>query len=154
MSLREAAASDSRLLWTWRNDDNTRIWFFKPEPVTYDEHRTWLAEKLRDPAARLLVIQDDRQQDIGQARLDLDNEKGAEIAISIDKSARNKGYGALALSLTCKYAAEKLGVERVTARIKAGNQASIRAFTQAGFVSTGTMKFKGQRAVKMIWSRQ
>lgn len=153
LSLREATAADGRLLREWRNDDATRVWFFDPEPVSRAEHERWLAAKLADPAAKLLIIRDERQRDIGQVRLEPDGEKGADISISIAAAARDRGYGAAALRLACRYAAEVMGIETVTARIKADNQASIRAFAKAGFADNGTRPFKRQEAVEMIWRK-
>ena len=154
LSLRTVEEKDCRLLWKWRNEYETRKWFFEPEYVPYDEHQNWFSKKLHDPKTKILIILAEERREIGQVRLELSDDKSAEVDISIVSNERNKGYGAQALSLACQYAWEKLNVARLIAHIKEGNQASINAFTKAGFISSGLVEFKGHKALEMVWSWQ
>ena len=154
LSLRIAEEKDCRLLWQWRNERDTRKWFFESEYVSYGEHQNWFFQKLHSPNTRILILVADEGQEVGQVRFDINDDKSAEIDISIASNERNKGYGAGTLRLACQYVSEKLNVARVIAHVKEGNQASIRAFAKAGFISVGLVDFKGHQALEMVWSRK
>lgn len=64
----------------------------------------------------------------------------AGIGIVIDKKFRNSGYGKSALKVLIEYAFSTLALHQLYCRILNTNMASIRLFTNAGFIITGTRK--------------
>ena len=150
LSLRPAEEGDCGLLWQWRNEENTRKWSFNTDYVPYEEHKSWFLSKLNSADSKLLIVSDEREREIGQVRFDISQSKSAEINISIEASKRNEGYGSAALKLACQHALEKFNIAKVIAHIREENEASIRAFTKAGFVSKGSLDFKGHKAIKMV----
>jgi len=154
LSLRPAEDGDCELLWRWRNELNTRKWVFNSTYVPYQEHKAWFMDKLNSPDAQILVILDENKEAIGQVRLDISPDKSAEIGTSIEASQRNKGYGSAALKLACQYGRDEFNITRVIAHVKEGNQASITAFTKAGFRNKGSQDFKGHKAIEMVWEEK
>jgi RimJ/RimL family protein N-acetyltransferase len=134
--LRPATASDAELLLEWRNDPKTREASFQQEPIGVEEHRAWLAGRLDDPDSALLVIEIDGKP-AGSIRLDRHGDEEAEIHIVVAPGRRGGGLASMALDLASERAAELLGVRRVRARVKPGNEASLRAFHSAGFKPAG-----------------
>lgn len=151
VSLRPAEERDCELLWQWRNEENTRKWSFDTAYIPYEEHKSWLLSKLNNVDSEILIVLDEGKKAIGQVRFDMSPDGSAEVDISIINKERGKGYGSNALRLACQYVRGELNITRVIAYIKGENEASIGAFTKAGFINKGALEFKGHKAVKMIW---
>lgn len=154
LSLRPAEIGDCELLWQWRNEETTRRSSFNSSYIPCEEHRKWFENTLGRGTSKILIILNEDKGEIGQVRLDMADENSVEVNISIDAKERNKGYGSTALRFTCQYAKDVLNIAKVIAHIKEENRASINAFSKAGFIEGGTLNFKGQRAIKMIWEQQ
>ena len=154
LSLRLAEEGDSKLLWQWRNEENTRKWSFNSAYVPYEEHENWFSNKLNSADSLILIVSDKGQNNIGQVRLDIRHDGSAEVNISISAKERNKGYGSDALRLACQYALGKLNITKIIAHIKDENKASIRAFTKAGFINIGSLEFERHKAIEMLWEWQ
>src|SRR6185503_8186382 len=46
VTLRPATAADEALLLVWANDVGTRAAGFRPDPISAEDHRRWLADRL------------------------------------------------------------------------------------------------------------
>ena len=152
LSIKLAEEKDCDLLWRWRNEADTQNWSFNSGYITYEEHKQWFLDKLHSTNTKILIILNNKREEIGQVRFDITGDRASEIGISIDSKRRNKRYGSSALMLACRYAFEKFGIVKVIAHIKTGNQASINAFANAGFIDKGEQDFKGHKAIKMMWT--
>jgi RimJ/RimL family protein N-acetyltransferase len=131
-SLRPATMSDAELLLEWRNDPKTREASFQQGPIGLEEHREWLAARLDDPDCALFVIELEGRP-AGSVRLDGEGDEEAEIHVVVAPESRGGGLASMALDLASEQAGELLGVRWVRARVKSGNEASLRAFRSAGF---------------------
>ncbi|MFC1911838.1 UDP-2,4-diacetamido-2,4,6-trideoxy-beta-L-altropyranose hydrolase [Chloroflexota bacterium] len=152
LKLRLATPDDCRLLWKWANDPNTRTASFASGFIPWEEHVDWFQQKLADPCCILYIVVGEKNIPLGQVRFDRDTGESAEVSISITNVESNKGYGSAALKLACQRIVRESGVRKLTARIKKWNEASIRAFTRAGFTNAGLQDYKGQKVVEMTWS--
>ena len=151
LSLRPAEERDCELIWQWKNEGNTRKWSFDADYIPYEEHERWFLSKLNSANSEILIVLDESKREIGQVRFDINPDGSAEVDISISVRERNKGYGSAALRLACQYALRKFNIARIVAHIKEGNEASVSAFTKAGFINKGPLDFKGHKAIEMIW---
>ncbi len=135
MQVRPAATADAALLLSWANDPDTRAASFHPGPIVPDEHAKWLSQTLTMPSRRLFVGLLEGQP-IGQVRLDATRDGEAEIGISVAPDRRGQGLGAglLAAAVEAGRADPELAIERFVARVRVGNEASMRLFEGAGFV--------------------
>ena len=152
LSIKLAEEKDCDLLWQWRNEADTQNWSFNSGYITYEEHKQWFLDKLHSTNTKILIVLNNDREEIGQVRFDINGDRASEIGISIDRKKRNKGYGSSALMLACRYASKNFGIAKVIAHIKTGNQASINAFANAGFIDKGEQAFKGHKAIKMVWT--
>jgi len=132
LSLRPAAQADATLLWQWRNDDHARAMSRQPGVVPWETHVAWLARRLADGDAMLLIgVQGD--QPVGVVRFDRRADGVAEVSIAIAADFRGRGLGKPLLQCGCERA-DRAGFARVfDAEIKADNLASRRIFEGSGF---------------------
>jgi RimJ/RimL family protein N-acetyltransferase len=132
IALRPATAEDAQLLLDWRNDPEARAASFEGEEIAMEGHRKWLAGRLADPGCALFVVERDGVP-AGSVRLEREGTDAAEIHIAIAREARGGGLASATLREASERAGELLGAAVVRARVKPGNEASLRAFGSAGF---------------------
>ncbi|GAA1531594.1 GNAT family N-acetyltransferase [Nocardioides humi] len=134
LALRPATAEDAERLLTWRNEPATRAASLSTDEIDLPTHRAWLAARLRDPDCRLLIVEHD-DEPVGQVRLDRGGADGAtaEVSIGLAAAARGRGVGTRALRLLEEPARAWPEVRALTARVRTGNAASVRAFLAAGY---------------------
>ncbi len=152
-SLRKAEAKDCRFIWELRNEEGVRKSSFNSAPIPYEEHEKWYSSILGSEDTQMFVVLDKDRKEIGQIRFDVGDDGDAEINISIAAIYRNRGYGSTAIRLGCKYVLEDAGIKRIVAHVKIENQASMTAFSRAGFTNEGPTEFKGQKANQMVYYR-
>ena len=133
-TLKPATAKDCKILWQWRNDPNARKYFTNTEYVPYQEHKEWFKASLQNENRYIFIILQ-KNTNIGMVRFDVEPaSKGAAIHINISPEHRHQDIGRKVLKEASHYALSNLGIDSVIARIKKENEASIRAFTYAGFI--------------------
>lgn len=149
--LRAAGQTDAARLLAWRNDPSANRWFSSSTRVSTDQHVAWLEQTLADPNRILLIIEGD-EQPLGQVRLDLDG-PSATVSITVDAGTRGRGVGRAALDETTRLAGQ-LGLERLEARIKPGNAASLAAFAAAGFAAWASDRSSGETLLHWVDERR
>jgi len=154
VSLRPAEEKDCALIWRWRNDESTRIWFGDTAPIPYQDHKKWFFNKLNSSDTQILIVLNEESKEIGQVRFHLISSRTAEIRVIIDPAERGKGYGSSAIKASCEYAFKELGVEEIIAYIKKENEPSIKAFIKAGFTNLGLKDFGMIRSIEMVLKRE
>lgn len=131
--LRTVNAEDVDLLYAWANDPVVRRNAFHTEPIAYENHVEWFAEKLADKSVYHYILCAG-EIPVGQIRLDT---AGGEALIdySIGAQYRGKGYGSRMLALVKEQLAiDKIpGVTKLVGQVKYENRASARVFEKCGF---------------------
>ena len=141
--LRPATAGDAEQLRAWRNDPHTRAMSLNTSEVSPSDHAAWLASSL-DSKDRLLLLAELDGLTIGTVRLDQHGTRQVEISLALAPEVRGKRL-AVPLLRSAESVVRQNGDTRIVARIKAGNEPSIRAFKGAGYygftndVRTGLM---------------
>jgi spore coat polysaccharide biosynthesis predicted glycosyltransferase SpsG/RimJ/RimL family protein N-acetyltransferase len=136
IELRLAQQSDARQLWEWANEPFTRAMSFSQTAIPWEDHLEWFMARVSSPATRLFVGSLGGRP-IGQARFDLGDGQ-AEIAISLDAAERGRGRGAALVAAATRHLFGETDVERVVARVRPENDASVRTFVDAGYAFDGT----------------
>lgn len=147
LRVRPATADDEGLLWGWANDPAVRSSSFSPEPIPLEDHRTWLASRLADPASRLAIVELSDGIPLGQVRLDIDGDR-ARLDYSIEAGHRGAGWAAPMLDAAIRSVWDDpaLGlVARIDAEVRPGNDASSRALRAADFVAGPDGSAEGRR---------
>jgi LmbE family N-acetylglucosaminyl deacetylase/RimJ/RimL family protein N-acetyltransferase len=136
LELRPAGPADEQLLLGWRNDPDVRRFAFEQEEIPPETHRAWFAEKLASPDASIAIVEEGGTA-VGQVRMDRTAHDQAQVDIAIASDARGRGLGRRTLRAALEAVrAEWRDVSHVRAFVKPDNEASLRAFTAAGFEET------------------
>jgi predicted dehydrogenase/RimJ/RimL family protein N-acetyltransferase len=139
VELRAARREDAELLLAWRNDADTRRWSLSSQEIAPEQHRRWLERVLSEDSAQLWVIEDGARP-VGQVRVDAGDDGAGQVHIALAPQARGRGIGAAALTQACARALAQPRVRGLHARVKQGNEASLRAFDRAGFRAVGAVQ--------------
>lgn len=132
ITMRPAETKDCRLLWKWRNDPETRRNSFNTDYIPYKTHKEWFEKSLKS-RDRVILIAMRNNTEIGEIRFDVKKDKSAEIDVCVAPEHRGKGFGSGIIKEGTMYALNNLNTHRVLARIKKGNERSVKAFSNAGF---------------------
>ncbi|MBN3926045.1 UDP-2,4-diacetamido-2,4,6-trideoxy-beta-L-altropyranose hydrolase [Nostoc sp. NMS4] len=147
--LRSVQQNDCQLLWEWSNAPEIRAVSFSSKSILWEDHVQWFKSKLINPNCIFYIAINKNNVPIGQIRYDIENYE-AIVSMSIDPNFRNQDYGSSLIKLACKKLFSELDVNRINAYIKPSNQASIRAFSKAGFQSMGITTVQGNQAILLI----
>jgi spore coat polysaccharide biosynthesis predicted glycosyltransferase SpsG/RimJ/RimL family protein N-acetyltransferase len=139
VALRPATAADARLLWTWANEPQVRAMAFSSDPIDWDDHLAWLADRLSGGGSWIYVAGASGEGGPwGQVRFDRVAEGEVDTDVSIDARHRGRRLGApLLAAATERLRADCVGLRRVHARVRRANRASAAAFWLAGFRPVG-----------------
>jgi RimJ/RimL family protein N-acetyltransferase len=134
VSVRKALLDDSRDVWLWRNDEQTRKMSVSEQPIEWSSHETWFSQLLQNPKFSIFVGTDSEGKKIGMCRFDLASDTGcAVVSINLNPEMRGKQLSAVFLAEAMKVFFETASCD-LTALIKKENKASIRCFERCGFV--------------------
>lgn len=131
---RLATETDRDRLLDWRNDPETRAMSRSTAPVDPVTHARWLAAVLRDPDRVLVIGEDPGGWHLGMVRFDLARlEHGlvAEASLNLAPEARGRGIAAPLLRDAERWL--RPPPDRLVARVRPDNPASLRAFERAGY---------------------
>ncbi|RSK24743.1 UDP-2,4-diacetamido-2,4,6-trideoxy-beta-L-altropyranose hydrolase [Hymenobacter metallilatus] len=132
--LRPVTATDSDQLLAWTNEPAVRQFSFNPTPVPRPAHEQWLAARLLDPNALLLLAQDAATgRPAGLIRFAVDGEE-ATLSYLLDAGYRGRGLAPLLLLAGTRRVLEHFPrVRRVLGQVQQVNVASVKAFERAGY---------------------
>ena len=140
LRLREVTSDDACLLWRWANEPEVRAMAFDPDPIPWEDHQAWLTERLQRSETAFYVALNEAGEPWAQVRFDRHDDRPGrmEVSVSIDRAHRGRGVGGpLLVAASRRLVADHPDVHAIDARIKAENQASMKAFDRAGFVRVG-----------------
>ncbi|MBN3905793.1 MAG: UDP-2,4-diacetamido-2,4,6-trideoxy-beta-L-altropyranose hydrolase [Nostoc sp. NMS1] len=147
--LRSVQQDDCRLLWEWSNAPEVRGVSFSSKSILWEDHVQWFKSKLINPNCIFYIAINKNDIPIGQIRYDIENSE-AIVSMNIDPNFRNQDYGSSLIKLACKKLFSDFDVNRINAYTKPSNQASVRAFSKAGFQSMGITTLQGHQAILLI----
>lgn len=141
--LRPITAEDTEMVVRWRNQPGVVGNFIYRKPVSCEEHRDWLANKVfKGLVHQFVVCMNEGDIPLGSVYLQsfAKEHRRAESGIYLDEQACGKGVGTEAVKLLVRYAFEALGMHKLTARVLAHNMASRRLHEKAGYVQEAYLK--------------
>ncbi|MCR5011110.1 MAG: GNAT family N-acetyltransferase [Lachnospiraceae bacterium] len=137
LNLRRMTVNDTENIIAWRNKPFVVERFIYKMPVTADDHRKWIREKVETGIVeQFVIVVKESGQEIGSVYLQkIDHEKhSAEYGIFIgEEDALGKGYGSEAMELILKYAEERLGISTVDLRVLEDNASAMHVYEKNGF---------------------
>ena len=131
--LRDAAASDARTMWEWRNAPVTRHASRLAQEIPFDAHQAWLTRALADPARHLFIARFG-QVDVGVIRFDqLADGASYEVSLYLDPTLHGIGLGHAMLAAGEAAMAQRCGALVVHAEVLSDNPGSRRLFIASGY---------------------
>ena len=139
MKIRNINQKDSKDLFKWRNNYESKNISFEIKKITLKEHEKWFKESNISPN-KTLYLGDYNGIKIGVCRYEFRSKKNiSEILININPNERVKGYGKNLLTNDIKtYLKNKNCI--LIAKIKEDNIFSFQVFNSAGFLATKKKK--------------
>lgn len=128
---RDASEDDARLLFEWRNDEETRRRSRNSDPVDWAAHVEWLRRSLASPERRLLIVEHDSRP-VGTVRWDRLAPQRWEVSITVAPQQRGRRLASSILSVG-ERAMTSDGLVTLVAVVHVQNEASLRLFTAAGY---------------------
>lgn len=149
LRLRKVRYSDRKLLWDWANETTVRKVSFSSAKIPWEDHVNWFDSLLNNSNCIIYIGVNQDDSPIGQIRYNIENSE-AVISISIAKEFRALGYGTNLIWLASEKIFDVTSIKKIHAYIKASNYASIRAFTNAGFLQESKTEVQGQLAIHLV----
>ncbi len=168
LRLRRACADDSRLLWEWANDPQVRASSFSSQPIPWETHAAWFAEKINNERSLTLIADDHAGTSIGQIRFDCRSDKANEtrlnqnvpdeksqsaweVDVSIAPQMRGRGMASRLIRQGVQVFLRAYPHGSIHALVKTANAASIKAFERAGFRRVGEEQIRGNAAIHFVF---
>ncbi len=145
--MRRARLSDSKILWKWANDAETRRQSLSATQISWNEHEQWFDSKLNLDSCHMFIVEDGNGQPVGSFRVDIEGDAGV-VSVSIASKSRGKGYGVSAIIMGSWLISGYPHIRRLDAFVKTGNEASCNAFAKAGYSLVGETSVKGSRCLR------
>ena len=133
IQFRKASLNDMALYYKWANDKFVREHSFNSEPIELQKHVTWFNEKISEPDCLMLVFYNELSENIGQVRIQKQNDISSVIGVSIDEKQRGKGYSKKIIQMASDLYLDQFKEREIEAFIKKTNVFSIQSFKEAGF---------------------
>ncbi len=152
LRLRRASEVDAKFLWELANDSEVREASFSANPISWENHISWLKSKLSDELCVFFVAIGNDALPVGQIRYDISNNE-AIVSVSIVKGFRNKGYGTRIVSSSAQRLFKIKEIDLVHAYVKPENKASLSTFLKANFKDVGIASVNSHQAIHLVLSR-
>ncbi|PJJ10930.1 RimJ/RimL family protein N-acetyltransferase [Flavobacterium sp. 1] len=133
LTFRKATLADTKVYFDWANDSSVREQSYNTNTIDFESHKKWFESKVEDDSCMLLLFQNEEKLNIGQIRIQKENENQALIGISIEAEHRGKGLAKEMLLLASDFFLENNIGYLINAYIKEQNISSKQAFEKAGF---------------------
>jgi len=151
LRLERASPRDSTMLWEWANEPAVRRFSFNSDPIAWETHEQWFAQKLSDPNSSILIAYDADDQPVGQIRFDCREGDVLQVSASVPSGRRGRGYGRELIAEGLRQVSAMFPGRQAHALIKRDNVASLCAFRSAGFAMAGEVIVGGHKAVHYVW---
>ncbi len=152
LRLRRVRYGDRQLLWDWANEPTVREVSFSSEKILWEDHLKWFDSQSNNPNCIMYIAVNPDDAPVGQIRYNIDA-SDAVVSISIAKEFRALGYGSNLILLASEKVFHVTPIRKIHAYIKPNNYASVRAFTNVGFLEKSKTEIQGQPAIHLVRER-
>ncbi len=132
--------ADARLIYNWRNDPRTTVYWADTHRIVWDEHLQWFANITKKADERLLFALEEGEK-VGVVRLSrsyIESETVAEVGIYLDPDLHGRGLGPRILSSLTGWCTSQddFHLDWLVARVDKRNMPSRRSFEKAAYALT------------------
>ena len=134
--LREMADTDLRMVLEWRNHLDVQKFMYTSDEISYEDHKNWFANSIRNPLVHLLIFEKDAVS-LGFVNIcKHPSGRTAEWGFYMAPKAP-RGNGLLLGQTTLDYAFRNLKLHKLCGETFADNLASITFHEKLGFTREG-----------------
>ena len=153
LTFRNASIKDVDIFYNWTNDADVRKQSYSSDKIEFSDHKKWFEEKISDPFCNLLVFQNNKEESVGQVRIQKESSNGVVIGISVDKNHRGKKYAMQMLKSASSYFLKLNPNFIINAYIKEENIHSKKAFENAGYCFKQLLVYKGFKSSLYVYKK-
>ena len=129
LHIRPATIEDAKMLFEWRNDEETRRASIIMAPLIWEEHVAWLEKSVKGVfPGRSIYIVEVGGKPAGVVRSDTRADGFTEMSYTVSPAWRGKGLGK---RMVTQFAREHLRGKKLAARIKKGANPASEAIARA-----------------------
>lgn len=150
LTFQKATIADTKLYFDWANDPSVREQSYNSNTIDFENHKKWFESKVNDCSCLMLIFQNEEKLNIGQIRIQKENEEEALIGISIASDYRGKGYSKDMLQIASDFFLNSNPTFIVNAYIKQANLSSRFAFEKAGFEFNALVNYENFKSFHYI----
>ncbi|MBJ95306.1 MAG: hypothetical protein CMP23_12660 [Rickettsiales bacterium] len=150
VSIRAAEAEDCRFYWQVNNEPSTRAQSISPEPIPWESHQRWYAQRLLDQETVLYVAELEGER-VGVLRFDRAGEEST-ISVALAPAYRGRGLGRQIIASGTRASLDSGAVKRVIALVRPDNIGSVRAFLAAGYLRSEQTRVQGVELLQFVAS--
>lgn len=150
LSFRKPTIDDLEMYFVWANDPDVRLQSFNSSQIKLDDHKEWFVGAINNEACSMFVFQNSEGKNVGQVRIEKQNDFEALIGVSVNSSQRGKGYAKEMLRLATDSFLESNSRFIINAYIKDGNLSSKISFERAGFQFVDMVEYKNFKSAHLI----
>ena len=150
LSFRKPTTDDMEIYFIWANDPDVRMQSFHSSYLELDDHKKWFLAAINNERCSMFVFQNSEGKDIGQVRIEKQNDFEAIIGVSVDLIQRGKGYAKEILKIATESFLETNNSFIINAYIKQGNLSSKISFEKAGFQFVDMIEYKHFKCFHLI----
>ena len=105
----------------------------RPDPVTEEDERRWVQEKLETNAPIFSMIERESGDFIGNIELMDVHDGVGELGIAITTDKQDRGFGTEAIPAIIEYGITQLGLNRIILKAFPDNTRAIHVYEKCGF---------------------
>lgn len=134
VEIRNCDDADCKYIYMLANDRVYRKNSFNSNSIKYDEHLKWFKESMKNFNRHIYIIKFD-DIDVGQIRIDIIEDKNAEISYVIEEKYRNIGIGTKVLNAIKENISTNFNnIQKIIGKVKKENISSRKAFIKNGYL--------------------
>jgi len=142
LKFRKAVEGDLELYYKWANEYQVRIQSFNSDLISLEDHTKWFNEKIKDHRFYFYLFQNEKDEYVGQVRIQITSNSESLIGVSVDESFRGLGLGSKLLLLATQEYFVQFPNTQISAYIKQENLPSKAIFEKAGFKYEGMVVYQ------------
>jgi RimJ/RimL family protein N-acetyltransferase len=150
LNFRKPTIADMEIFFSWANDPVVRKQSYESSILDFERHKKWFESALNNESYFMCIFQNSDGEDIGQVRIQKQQDNEAVIGISIDFKHRGKGFAKELLKLATESFLKSNSNYLINAYIKEANLDSKFAFEKAGFKFIDTIMYKNYKSYHFI----
>lgn len=150
LSLRKPTIEDMEIYFSWANDPVVRKQSYNSSVIDLEGHKQWFESVINNEAYFMCICQNAEGENVGQVRIQKNENKESLIGISIDSNHRGKGYAKEILTLATNLFLKSNHGFLINAYIKEGNLSSKFAFENAGFNYVEMIEYENFKSYHFI----